>query len=521
MTNYFGILKMIILCTLLNIRRIFTIKSGGFIIKRMNTIHPAAWLIIILIASPMLNSSVWAKEMTDEKIMMAVEKSLYNDPAVDARLIDVAARNGIVSLSGVVFNILSKDRSTMLAEKIKGVRSVINQIKVESSVPDHQLQKDIREAIRMDPATENYNITTRVEDGVVTIEGKVDSWQKSFLCEHIVKSVRGVLGIKNRIVVYSQFDRPDAELEKEIGHRLKWDVWVDDALIDVKVRDGRVELSGVVGSAAEKRRAWADSLITGVTSVNHSDLTVDWRKKNTVTRSRKTIFKDDKEIYGAVLKTFNYDPRVYPSSIRIMVEDGIVTLSGSVKNLKAKQAAERDAENTVGVWLVKNYLKVRPQFSSSVTVNPMSGFDLQLAERVRRILLMDPYVHQHEISVSVNDQIVRLTGTVDSDFQKNHAKKIASRIDGVVFVQNSLNVRRKWTPKEDWVIRKDIEDELWWSPFVDADDIKIVVEDGKTTLSGTVDTLRERRAATKNAYDGGSKRVVNHLKVRNARHGNF
>jgi osmotically-inducible protein OsmY len=84
----------------------------------------------------------------------------------------------------------------------------------------------------------------------------------------------------------------------------------------------------------------------------------------------------------------------------------------------------------------------------------------------------------------------------------------------VAAVVNNLKVNRTWTPKDDREIEKNIEDELWWSPFVDEGDISIAVADGVATLVGVVDTLRERRVATENAYEGGAKQVRNLLKVR-------
>jgi osmotically-inducible protein OsmY len=83
----------------------------------------------------------------------------------------------------------------------------------------------------------------------------------------------------------------------------------------------------------------------------------------------------------------------------------------------------------------------------------------------------------------------------------------------VADVTNNLQVRTTWTPKDDWEIKRDIEDELWWSPFVDAEDISVTVTDGTATLVGVVDTLRERRVATENAYEGGAKHVRSELKV--------
>jgi hypothetical protein len=50
---------------------------------------------------------------------------------------------------------------------------------------------------------------------------------------------------------------------------------------------------------------------------------------------------------------------------------------------------------------------------------------------------------------------------------------------------------------------------------VDEDRISVPASDGVATLTGEVDTMRDRRASTKNAYEGGPRQVRNHLKVRN------
>jgi osmotically-inducible protein OsmY len=54
---------------------------------------------------------------------------------------------------------------------------------------------------------------------------------------------------------------------------------------------------------------------------------------------------------------------------------------------------------------------------------------------------------------------------------------------------------------------------MWWSPFVDADDVTIRVSDGVATLTGEVDSWSELRAATENAFEGGARWVRNDLEV--------
>jgi osmotically-inducible protein OsmY len=110
--------------------------------------------------------------------------------------------------------------------------------------------------------------------------------------------------------------------------------------------------------------------------------------------------------------------------------------------------------------------------------------------------------------------MVMLDGAVNSNLERVKAEEVVSAVKGVAAVTNNLRVMKTWTPRDDWEIKKNIEDELWWSPFVDEDEVNVTVADGTATLVGVVDTLRERRVATENAYEGGAKHVRNELKVR-------
>jgi osmotically-inducible protein OsmY len=69
------------------------------------------------------------------------------------------------------------------------------------------------------------------------------------------------------------------------------------------------------------------------------------------------------------------------------------------------------------------------------------------------------------------------------------------------------------TTRSDTEIWEDIRDELWWSPFVDDDEVDVRVDEGTATLTGTVDSMAECQAATENAYEGGAVHVVNKLQI--------
>ena len=117
---------------------------------------------------------------------------------------------------------------------------------------------------------------------------------------------------------------------------------------------------------------------------------------------------------------------------------------------------------------------------------------------------------------------------------------MVSKVNGVIMVDNNLTVdgdpgvfiydpyvdewlvqgddwyrdRPRFPTRSDFRIKTDIEDEFFWSPFVDGDEVTVTVEDGVATLTGTVDSWLEYNAAANNAYEGGAVYVDNDLIVK-------
>jgi osmotically-inducible protein OsmY len=303
-----------------------------------------------------------AGDIKDIEITLAVERQLKNEKGLAVHRIDVKTRDGVVTLNGSVENLLARERAAELAAMVKGVRSVINLIDVLAVVrTDNQIRTDVNLALLEDPATDLFDIDVTVRNGTVILGGAVDSWQEERLCVLVAKAVIGVKAVTSNIEVSQKSRRPDDEIRADIEQRLVYDVWIDEALINIKVMRGNVFLSGIVGSLAEKKRAAADAWVAGVTSVYGSDLTVDWFKLDKMRRKAEyDATKSDAEIRQALEKSFSYDPRLSQFDISVSVDHGAVTLSGQVHNVRARQVAEQDARNTVGVWSVRNHLNVRP-----------------------------------------------------------------------------------------------------------------------------------------------------------------
>jgi osmotically-inducible protein OsmY len=496
--------------------------------------HSVFLLHVVLLGALLLSPiSAWcAVSISDPDITDHVEVEFIFDPAVPFNSIDVSTDKGIVTLTGTVTNLLAKERSTQIAETVRGVRSVVNRIDVDPLVDrsGRSLRKAVNDALLYDAAADSYEISVSADDeGQVTLTGTVDSWHERELSETVAKGVSGVTGINNNIIIKAKSERPDTEIKPEIEKRLQWDTLVDNALINVRVEDGKVYLSGVVGSAAEKRRAEWDAHVAGVEAVDSAELKVERWARDKNLRKNKYVERSDLEIRKAVQDALLYDPRVYAFNLDVTATGGIVTLRGVVDNIQAKKAAIRDARNTVGVIGINSLIKVRPVARID---------DDKIAENVRNALLRNPFTESYEIKVQVKNQVARLNGTVDSYFEKAEAENVAFRAKGVTDVKNSLTVSYpaiviynpyiySWTiydypwyksaaiisNKSDWVIKQAIESEFLWSPFVDSDDITVSVEDGIATLTGSVDSIRENEAAEQNAFEGGAKAVVNKLRI--------
>lgn len=495
----------------------------------MGTISRHAATTLIIAVALLRPAGLMAATVTDTRVADWVADELMMDAAVPSFQIDVSSKDGMVTLSGTVDNALARERAAAVAETVKGVRGVLNSIAVVPPRPrsDDDIEADVHQALANDSATEAYEVHVSVEDHIVRLTGEVDSWQEKRLCGTVARGVRGVIRVENKLRLKTDGPRQDGEIRREIEETLRWDTLVDDALIRVRVDDGRVSLSGTVGSAAEKTRALNHAHTAGVKTVSADALEVRLWARQPELRGDKYEEKSDDEIRTALQNALRSDPRVPAARVDLEVTHRTVTLRGTLDDLKARRAAENHARRTVGVQAVENRLKVRPSETG----------DRSLGARVEAALQRDPYVDRYAISVMARVGVVNLYGTVPTYYQKAHAEDVVSRVTGVIGVNNHLVVSNPSRPyagnayvdqwriqdydwyrhrprqpiRSDAAIKANIEKEFEASPFVEADQITLVVEDGVATLTGRVNSWSELNTANENALEGGATDVRNKL----------
>jgi hypothetical protein len=96
--------------------------------------------------------------LDDLSITRAVEEEILFDETVPFNDVDVEVIDGIVYLDGRVSNLLAKKRATMVANTVKGVRSVANRVEVRpyAKKSERDLELDVRKAFSADPVVESY-----------------------------------------------------------------------------------------------------------------------------------------------------------------------------------------------------------------------------------------------------------------------------------------------------------------------------------------------------------------------------
>jgi osmotically-inducible protein OsmY len=484
-----------------------------------------------------LHAAATQKAITDGGITSAVERGLIYEKGVFPNRVDVSTSQGIVTLSGAVGNILAQERAVKIAESIRGVRAIIDRITVTPvSRPDADTRKDILAGLRQDPATESYRLTVSVQKAVATLGGSVASYTDRQLAVRTAKGVKGIKEVRDELTINYLTKRSDWQIATDVEARLRWDVWINGDFVGSAVKDGRVTLTGTVGSAVSRSRAFEDAWVVGVTFVDDSRVRVEPWAREEAQRKLKYAMRSDGEIKQAVRAALGLDPRVAAFSPDVSVESGIVILGGTVGNLKAKASAEQDVKNTVGVLGIENLLKVRPKGEST---------DAEMTEQLKAVLLWNPLLDSSAIDVRVIDHVVHLSGTVASSLQRAEAQEVASRTKGVFSVLNHLKLEPEfsvsyytwpnhlghgWANSDkspyvsevfgpqaflsDEQIKRNIEDAFFWSPFVRRGDIKVAVDGGVATLTGTVGNWIGLAEADKDAHDSGATAVFNRVKVK-------
>jgi hyperosmotically inducible protein len=198
------------------------------------------------------------------------------------------------------------------------------------------------------------DVKASVEDGIVTLTGTVDLYQRKLDAAKLAKKTSHVQGVRNLITVAGP-NVPDAQLEDKLATKLTYVRVGYDNTFDyfaIGVKDGVVTVEGQDRTGVGRDEAFADIANTpGVKDVidNVSIAPVSTFDDGIRLRAMRAIYRDP------VLSRYAIDPA---QPIRIIVANGHVTLYGAVDSKADKEIAGIRAGQVFGAFSVENKLEV-------------------------------------------------------------------------------------------------------------------------------------------------------------------
>jgi osmotically-inducible protein OsmY len=216
---------------------------------------------------------------------------------------------------------------------------------------EEEIQKKVMEELKWQAEMNTFKPTeigVAVRNGVVTLNGTVDSYRKKIAAEQAATAVEGVRGIANDIEVKlpDAFKKNDTEIAEAVLNIMRWNPSVPENDVRIKLEDGWVTLDGEVEWQFQKQAAKkAVENIIGVKGIiNHI----------TVSSKLNTPFGIKEKIDEAFKRNFYLDQ----DNIEVKVDGNSVILEGQVRSLAEKKAAEFATWSAPGIASVQNKLEV-------------------------------------------------------------------------------------------------------------------------------------------------------------------
>jgi len=220
----------------------------------------------------LINVSLFASD-TDDRIESSAKESYVFKTYLKGDDIKIQSKDGVVTLTGTVYEESNKSLAQETVASLPGVRSVDNKLEVKGEVPamntDAWLIAKVKFTLLLHRNVSAIETEVLAKDGTITLRGEATSAAQKDLATEYAKDVDGVKNVKNEMTVLTVAMKPG---QKTTGEKMDAVIEsIDDASITalvkttllyhrstsalnttVETNEGVVKLSGKAKNAAEK-----------------------------------------------------------------------------------------------------------------------------------------------------------------------------------------------------------------------------------------------------------------------------
>jgi osmotically-inducible protein OsmY len=193
----------------------------------------------------------------NQELQTDVQNAIKWEPLLNAAEIGVTAKDGIVSLTGVVDSYSKKMEAENAAKKVIGVKAIVENIEIKFpnswTKTDAEIANEVLSGLKNNWSVPNEKVTVKVENGWITLDGELPWNYQKEAAKSAINYLTGVKGVTNNIKIKSESH--DAIEKKDVENAIGRSWSVDDSDINVSVSGTTVTLTGTVNSWYQKEEA--------------------------------------------------------------------------------------------------------------------------------------------------------------------------------------------------------------------------------------------------------------------------
>lgn len=214
--------------------------------------------------------------------------------------------------------------------------------------------------------------------------------------------------------------------------------------------------------------------------------------------------RTDGQIKQDILDELVFQPNIDETQIGVIVEDGVVNLTGVVDDFYTKVTAESVVKKIKGVKAVAEDIEVKYGTEFQKT-------DKEIAKAIVHAFEWNTAVPEKKIGIEVESGWITLSGEVEFWYQKDAARCITREIIGVKGIVNNIDIKPSISAHQ---VKEKIKSAFKRLADIEAEHITVEVDQNTVILRGRVHSIKEKEEATKTAYfTSGINKVVNELIV--------